>query len=196
MNNLDDFCRGCYRRGYLENKEENCEVCECPTCSECSYDHPEFGHIFYIHPLISTKQYTWYRGNLERNIEDKIEAHKVYDAKRFEREGDIDVEYILERLEKQNGRCYICKDFVLTANWAPKCEYQFSIDRINSDLPHDKENVAITCKYCNCRMAMLNNYGVDSFKVCKSGCHIIKRELPTKWEVLKKILPDLKCYKL
>lgn len=195
-NNLEDFCRGCCRRGYLENKKETCDLCEYPTCSECSYEHPELGHICYIHPVFSTKKNAWFRGNLETNIEDKIFRYQMYDMKRFGKKGDVDVEYILERLDKQNGRCYICRDFVQIVNWAPKCEYQFSIDRINSDLPHDKDNVLIACKYCNCRMAFIKKCNYDNYKICKEGCHTIKRNLPTKWDILQQICPDEECYKI
>lgn len=65
--------------------------------------------------------------------------------------GDITYEYIHNLLTEQEYECYSCGDPVLTHSYVPYCSYKFSIDRIDNDKPHNKDNVKISCYFCNCK---------------------------------------------
>ena len=83
---------------------------------------------------------------------------------------------------------------VLLNNWKSRCCYQFSIDRLKDDEPHNMNNVLISCYYCNCRHHP--SFDQDN-KICKSGCHKEnKSELPRKYLDLKFISEKINKYKL
>ena len=65
--------------------------------------------------------------------------------------GDIDYDYITKLLEEQNFKCYKCDDKLTTYLYVPYCSYKFSIDRIDNLKPHNKDNIKISCYFCNCK---------------------------------------------
>lgn len=119
--------------------------------------------------------------------EDKIILHKIngYKGQDKVQGRNITSDYITlndvkKLLFKQEYKCYICGDNVITEEWEPECLYQFTLDRIDNKLPHNKNNVLICCYYCNC----FNGdtiYADDSdlclYKLCKNKCHEIKRNI-------------------
>ena len=58
-----------------------------------------------------------------------------------------------------------------------KCMYQFTLDRIDNNLPHNRDNVLICCQYCNCFGETDKYTEVDHrvCKVCPKKCHTLKR---------------------
>ena len=173
---VDDACPGCFRGGYTKNKKPECDICKCSTCFNCSYDHIELGHICYIHRIKKGK----YKG---MNLEEKIYMYIKKDEHQYGITGDIDLEFVCDQLNKQKGRCYICKDFVLQKH-SMGCKYQISIDRISNLRPHNKENCVVSCNYCNCRKYAEKVCEKDYKKICDHGCHSESRELPRKKDVI------------
>jgi ribosomal protein S28E/S33 len=110
---------------------------------------------------------------LRKNIQKKILRYAYSDNDKYGRKGDVSIEDILQLLETQNYTCYICDEKVITLTWNPYCCYQFSVDRIDNDRPHDRNNVLISCYYCNCRNHPEFN---QENKICNKGCHIIPKE--------------------
>jgi hypothetical protein len=111
-------------------------------------------------------------------IKYKINNLKQLDVRNFSKKGNMEIDDILLLLKNQKMRCYICNEVVLIKT-RKYCCYQFSIDRIDDKLPHNKNNILISCYYCNCR----NHIKFDQkSKICKSGCHIVGKNLPTKEE--------------
>ena len=91
---------------------------------------------------------------------------------------------------KQNLKCYVCDDLVLTTNWRSHCCYQFSVDRIDDNKPHDRNNILLSCYYCNCRIHSLFD---QQNKVWKRGCHNEnKPNIPTKYDIDKEIIERLR----
>tara|TARA_Y100000389_G_C17348422_1_gene457103 strand:- start:154 stop:876 length:723 start_codon:yes stop_codon:yes gene_type:complete len=118
-------------------------------------------------------------------ISSKISQHKEYDKKRFGIIGNIKKEDVIDLLDKQQFRCYVCDDIVLTYNWKPRCLYQFSLDRIDNSLPHNRDNVLISCYYCNCIKYMTNRTECSEntkHKICDNNCHCDKRQIQIKRE--------------
>jgi hypothetical protein len=62
-------------------------------------------------------------------------------------------------------------------NWYSECLYQFTLDRINEKLPHNKNNVLLCCYYCNCFSYTGIDDDICKYKMCKNGCHTIKRNI-------------------
>jgi len=106
----------------------------------------------------------------------KIYSYRDKDKKRWGIAGDISVKDIEELLTIQKNTCYVCKEPVLLDSWTPSCLYQFSIDRINEHLPHDRDNFLISCYHCNC--TWYSREGAEQ-KICLHGCHTEEKVFKT-----------------
>lgn len=173
----DDYCPKCSQNGYVSQKNSNDnDCCKCFTfgCKLCT--HYSDDEQSYICTNCDIK-------NIEQCIKNKLYTYKHSDNKKFKIEGNVTIDDIKKLFRIQNFKCYICDDVVLSCNWKPNCLYQFSIDRIDNNLPHNKNNVLISCYYCNCisyKTNILNCH--ETNKICENGCHCEKRIIKIKRE--------------
>lgn len=124
--------------------------------------------------------------NEQKNISKKVQNSTQSDKKKLDWNGtgkldhigNITPESILNLLREQHYKCYKCGDEVLTYSYIPFCSYQFSIDRLDNTLPHNVDNVRISCYFCNCKDHVL--FGKSSkFKCSDTSCHCHKiNEIP------------------
>jgi len=80
------------------------------------------------------------------SISKKLTGYKNQDKKR----GwvpDIKLEDIIELLK--TNLCHYCKNKVLVEYETKLHPMQWTLDRINNDLPHNKDNVVLSCLKCN-----------------------------------------------
>ncbi len=118
----------------------------------------------------------------------------------------VTIDDVKELVKKQEEKCYVCGDVVSISSCIPtilkehdymnelellncindvmdskkhtsKCMYQFTLDRIDNNLPHNRDNVLICCQYCNCFGETDKHKEVDHrvCKVCPNKCHTLKR---------------------
>lgn len=126
-------------------------------------------------------------GSIDKVILRKIQRYKQEDKKYHRKITNdyVSIEDVKNLLIKQDNKCYVCRDNVMTKEWYPYCLYQFTLDRINNTLPHNRNNVLICCNYCN-------SYSHLSDKLCIRGCHTIKRNISrTRYDVPMKEIIDL-----
>ncbi len=117
-----------------------------------------------------------YTKNEIQIIKKKISSLRFVDSKKFSVKGNMELDDILKLLDKQDKKCYVCNENVLIeAN--DYCCYKFSIDRINDDDLHNSNNILISCYYCNCRN---HKDFTQQHKICNSGCHTDKKDIPLK----------------
>lgn len=116
--------------------------------------------------------------------EDGIILHKINAYKRQDnaKGRNITSDYVTVKdvkklLFKQEYKCYVCGDNVITEEWQPNCLYQFTLDRIDNKSPHNKNNVLICCEYCNCFGWQNDTTDICQYKLCKNKCHEIKRNI-------------------
>ena len=155
------------------------------------------------------------QGTLDEVILRKLNEYKIQDKnnKKVISSNDVSIEDIKKLMVKQENKCYICGDVVITSYWQPNCLYQFTLDRIDNKLPHNRNNVLICCYYCNCygwqytysQQSDDNDYDNDSdeddnedivnlhrYKLCPNACHTIKRTITrTKNNVSKEEIKKL-----
>lgn len=119
--------------------------------------------------------------------EDEIILHKInsYKSQDEAKGRNITSDYVTindvkKLLFKQENKCYVCGDNVITEEWTPDCLYHFTLDRIDNKLPHNKNNVLICCYYCNCFGWQNDNTDICLYKLCKNKCHFIKRNITRK----------------
>ena len=100
----------------------------------------------------------------------KIGNYKCKDKNKFNKIGDIKYEDVVKLLFEQNNKCYLCNDDVLTHDYKQNCLHQFSLDRLNNELPHNSNNVKISCYFCNCK----DHYLFDkTVKECCNNEHLL-----------------------
>jgi len=105
---------------------------------------------------------------IKKNIQKKISNCKFKDKKKFNISGNINYHDVLQLLNVQSNKCYICNDKLLISKYEPNCLYQFSLDRLDNTKPHDKNNISISCYFCNCKDHYLFNI---SKKECCDNNH-------------------------
>ena len=117
-------------------------------------------------------------GDQDIIIETKLKGYKRQDeaACRVITNDFITASDVKKLLYKQENKCYICTDTVLTDTWEDRCLYQFTLDRIDNNIAHVNTNCLIACYYCNCFAERPDDTNI-SYKLCPTGCHTIKRNI-------------------
>ena len=78
---------------------------------------------------------------------------------------DLKLADTIELALRSDGKCAACGCILLFEKFKPRCFYQWSLDRINRDLPHSTGKVRLVCCYCN-----LGGPGRRK-PPCRLGCH-------------------------
>ena len=90
--------------------------------------------------------------DIEKKITEKITGHIDYDKKRkfkYDTKDYVNVDWAMKKLYKCRGRCHRCGIDLQTSRYDAKDQNQFSINRIDSNHPHVKDNCEIICLSCN-----------------------------------------------
>ena len=94
------------------------------------------------------KKVSKFKKSFDGTIKAKIVCSKQDDLK-YNRENDIDEDFVKYLLEIQELKCLYC-DINLKLEWdEPYDKEQFSINRLNNKIGHIKNNCEITCWGCN-----------------------------------------------
>jgi hypothetical protein len=111
--------------------------------------------------------------NLKLKIRNKLNDYKKRDKIKIYEYPDeniglvtLNTDDIIEMVKNHNGICEGCNCELIFENYAPFCIYQFSMDRIDNNKIHDKNNLRIVCYNCNAL-----GDGAKKQK-CSRNCHI------------------------
>lgn len=182
----DDHCPNCNKIGYITNKnslafiqniDNDCGCCGKMLCKYCSVPMLDENSEYCSHISFDCINNGFSPKFINEAINKKIYACKAFDKIKFGIKGNVSFNDVKELLNKCKFKCFVCDDTVLSAGWKPHCWYQMTLDRINNNLPHNKDNILISCYYCNCiEYITLVCNGENEYKVCNSGCHSEKKE--------------------
>jgi hypothetical protein len=92
---------------------------------------------------------------------------KLLDAEKF-----VDLNTVITKLYECNLECYYCKDKMFLLYEMAREMKQWSVDRINNDLGHNRDNIVMACLDCNLKR---RRKGKDAFLFTKQ-LNIIKSE--------------------
>jgi len=86
-----------------------------------------------------------------KHVTQKIAGYRSQDIKKslYEPEQIVDMQYVLKTLENSENICYYCKKPVQVLYEKAREPTQWSLDRIDNSIGHNKENVVIACLQCN-----------------------------------------------
>jgi hypothetical protein len=96
---------------------------------------------------------------LQEEIERKISSYKQQDLikKKYNEHLFIEIECILKKLIDNNMLCFYCKTPVLVLYEIVRELTQWSVDRVNNDEGHNKDNFVIACLNCNIKRRNTNS---------------------------------------
>jgi hypothetical protein len=88
-----------------------------------------------------------------QQLNQKIFGYKGQDGKKnlFDHTKFVDLEKVIELLIKSNLECFYCKNKVLLLYEYVREPGQWTLDRIDNDYGHNKDNLEIACLQCNVR---------------------------------------------
>jgi len=88
---------------------------------------------------------------LEKQIKRKISSYKSQDInkKRYEEDKFISFQEVILLMNEEEIKCYYCKCFMFILYEFARENKQWSLDRINNDLGHNKDNIVLSCLECN-----------------------------------------------
>ena len=91
-----------------------------------------------------------YKKECLREIDKKIASYKSQDINKNKyQNNNISQEQTIEKLVASKLKCYYCKcNMFIFYNKVRDLE-QWTLDRIDNDLPHSNDNVVISCLRCN-----------------------------------------------
>ena len=88
---------------------------------------------------------------IERDIKKKINGYKCQDLKKnmYSREEFIDYEVLIQKLVESKLNCFYCNNKCYLIYDKVRQQNQWTLDRINNDYGHNKNNLVISCLKCN-----------------------------------------------
>lgn len=80
---------------------------------------------------------------MKRKFQEKIRTYRAFDIEK-KKQGvcDLTPDIIMDIIRQHDCRCVHCGDIVLL-EYTRFCLYQFSLDRIDDDIAHVKDNLVI-----------------------------------------------------
>jgi|LakMenEpi03Aug12_release.lakeMendotaPanAssembly.Ray.scaffolds.fasta_scaffold987696_1 hypothetical protein len=131
-------------------------------------DDSEITHKLQIDMI--NKLYTNYefdlKSLLEKELERKINGYKAQDIKKdiYDSALLITLDDIIEKLMSIKLRCFYCKLPILILYKNVREPTQWTLDRIDNDKCHSKENTIVSCLKCNLQRRVTN---IDKFTFTK-----------------------------
>lgn len=117
-------------------------------------------------------------------IKRNIRNNNRTDIKNLGREGALTFDEFTEKMRSQNNKCYVCQqEFKYDGeSW---CYFFPSADRLDNKKVHSKENIAVSCFFCNVRSWKQ----IDEKKcgICKAPGHVYEGHIQTKSDLFKNL---------
>ena len=98
-----------------------------------------------------------YKKNLLRELDKKIISYKCQDVNKNKyKDNNITQEQTIEKLVISKLKCYYCKCNMKLFYKKVRDMEQWTLDRIDNNLPHQDDNVIVSCLKCNLQRRQQN----------------------------------------
>jgi hypothetical protein len=134
--------------------------------------------------------------NLSQVVISKIKRNIAHnnrrDLERYGIKGTLTYDEFIEKIKEQGNKCYVClQEFQY--NGGQWCYFFPSADRIYNYSPHNKENIGVSCLFCNIRM--FKNVSEKKCGLCEGLDHVHNGDIITKSNLFKKLGNDNRIIK-
>jgi len=111
---------------------------------------------------------------IKMEIDKKMASYKSQDLKknRYSESQFINLEIVLNKLKESNMECFYCQEKIFLLYDIVRELKQWTLDRIDNELGHNKDNVVISCLDCNLKR---RRKGQDAFLFTKQ-LSIVKKD--------------------
>ena len=129
--------------------------------------------------------------NLSKDVITRIKRSIAHNNRKDEKEfgikGVLSYDDYISKMKEQNGKCYVClQEFKFDGKqW---CYFFPSPDRIYNGWIHSKENVAISCVFCNIRF--FKQVSKKICGLCTDLNHNYEGEIITKSKLFRSLGND------
>ena len=154
----------------LKNNSENRSIIENLNIDDSYYDSITQSQI-----IIDGDNNNDVYKKILKQIQSKINGYKNQDKKKkiFSTDKFVDIDFILNLLKENEFKCYYCKNNVKILYKLVRESTQWSIERINNEFGHNKDNVTIACLDCNLKRKTMYH---ERFKFTKQ-LNIVKNDI-------------------
>ena len=107
-----------------------------------------------------------------QHINLKLQSYKTQDVKNdiYDESCFVDIPFVLEKIKSSNLQCYYCSNQVLLFYKHVREPTQWTLERINNDIGHTKQNIEIACLSCNLHRRCMHHERfmfTKRMKICK-----------------------------
>ena len=122
-------------------------------------------HIKYINMLYLNNEFAGSK-KLKKELVSKLSNYKQQDKKksRYNENNFLKIEELIEKLVIYKLKCNYCKNQCLLFYKNVREKMMWTLDRIDNNLGHNKDNVVISCLGCNLQK---RRRGEEAFKFVK-----------------------------
>jgi len=95
----------------------------------------------------------------QSEIKVKLNNYKAQDIKKNIYDINLFISYedVIKVIKESELKCYYCKDCIFILYEIVRENKQWSLDRINNELGHNKTNIVISCLECNLKRRDINS---------------------------------------
>jgi len=87
----------------------------------------------------------------QSEIKTKLNSYKSQDLKKNVYDINLFITYpdLIQKIKECELKCYYCKEYIFILYEIVRENKQWTLDRIDNNLGHNKENIVISCLECN-----------------------------------------------
>ena len=114
--------------------------------------------------------------NIAGNNRKDLAQHRV--------KGTLTYDDYIDKIKEQGNKCYVClQEFQY--NGGQWCYFFPSADRIYNYSPHSKDNIGVSCLFCNIRM--FKQISLKKCGLCEGLNHVYTGDIITKSELFSNL---------
>lgn len=96
---------------------------------------------------------------IKRHMVMKLHSYKTQDQKNaiLDMASFVDLDFVMDLLKQSNMQCFYCRERVQLLYKHVREPKQWTLERINNDIGHNRGNVEIACLSCNLRRRCMHH---------------------------------------
>lgn len=136
-----------------EKNKENKEIKKRKVTEKWNFDTLAINQFESLCSLVSEEPSNVFCTEIRRQIHYKLHSYRSQDVKKslLDESQFVNYEYVIELLREKQLKCFYCNETVLLMYDAVRDSKQWTLDRMDNSMGHNRGNVEIACLICNLR---------------------------------------------